>query len=492
MKTKNKFLILFLVIACFGIIIIILLKSGDTFLKSDEPEIINILNEKEQINVNITKTQNYLNAIELQKISQTITETTIPAIISITATQNNSTHSDDTYYYDEPRPEGLYNDKYLGSGVIISKNGYIITVAHLIQNAEQVSIILNDESIYDAEIIGTNETYDIAILKINTKENLPVAYLGNSDEVKTGDFGFAIGNPFGLSGTVTFGIVSAVDRVIESSPDNYYIQTDAEINTGNSGGAFVNIKGQVVGINKSIFSYGLGNNIGISFAIPINIAKKVAMSIIKAEPLQKPFLGMMFKEDIISTQTNILRSKEGLKIISVYEDSPASKNNIKENDVILSMNGLSIQRRADYDKILFSKDIGDSITLSIKRGENILTKKLTLITNPDYQKYNSSNFLGLVVDRPDKKYRNIIIPKSIKKGVVLVGIERHSPSKDIGIKEGDVIIQIDENTVDSLDEYIRITEEFKRHTKARFMIIVKRYLSNKKEIIKKTFYIENK
>lgn len=492
MKNKFKFLIIFILISLFGLISIVLFKSGDNLIQSDESEIISTLKQKEQINKSISKTEHIVNAIELQGISRDITKSIIPSIVSITATQYKSSLTDEAYHYEKGSENELYKDEYLGSGVIISEDGYIITVAHLIQNAEEINIVLNDDSVYEADIIGTDNSYDIAVLKIDAEESLSVAYLGNSDDVKTGDFGFAVGNPFGLSGTVTFGIVSAVDRTLDTSPGSYYIQTDAEINTGNSGGAFVNIKGQVIGINKSIFSYGLGNNIGISFAIPINIVKKSALSLIKGEPLQKPFLGLVFKDGVLSSQVKSLRSEEGLRVVSVYEGSPASKAGLEKDSIILSINGQNVYRSVDYDKMLMSNNIGDKLTLRVKQGESILTRQLKLIRKPDYKKYRTSNFLGLVVGDVNKNYRNLNIPDSIKKGVVVIGIEKDSPSNGSGLKEGDLIIQIDEESIDRLDEYMLITDRLKQHTKARFMITVKRYGLNKDVAIRRIFYIENK
>ena len=274
-----------------------------------------------------------------------------------------------------------------GSGVIISEDGYILTNNHIVNTsstssyyqvsqANKVTVKLyNDDTIYDATIVGTDETTDLAVIKIE-KTGLPAAELGNSDSVKVGEFSMAIGNPLGMESTVTAGIISAVNRTITSDNRNYtVIQTDAAINSGNSGGALVNSKGQVIGINTLKLS-GTGIE-GIGFAIPINSTVDIYKQLISDGKVKRPYIGISGR-DINEQTAKQYKLVEGVYIVSVEPYSSAEKAGLKSYDVITEVDGKKITSMDELNEIKNSHQIGENITLRINRNgtEKDITVKL--------------------------------------------------------------------------------------------------------------------
>ncbi len=454
---KRNFIIIIIVVVFFVFV-------TKKIVESQEAPIFGVLTEKNNKSIEANK-EELAEIINMQSIFRKIADLVIPTIVSIT-----SEHIDtETDYYDYENT----NTKYLGSGVIISEDGYIITSNHLIKNSKKIYVTLPNKKEYLADVIGADSNSDIAVLKINAGEVLAVAYLGDSDTIRVGDFAIAIGNPFGLNSSFTLGIISAVDRNINPKSDIYYIQTDASINTGNSGGALVNINGQVIGINTSIFSIGYGNNIGIGFAIPINNVKKIALDIVNNGFLEETYLGIILGEDIITTQSYILRSDEGVNVISVYNNSPADKSGIKKDDVLIEIGNRKIKNKADYIKALLNLSVGDKVFVKTRRGKDIIVSEVLVEKKPKVKRHKTSNFLGIVVDKIDKLYENIEYPKDTK-GVVVVGIEKGSPAEIADIKEGDIITEIDYKPINSLENYTNTIENLNK-TKSRYVFSLKYY-----------------
>lgn len=281
--------------------------------------------------------------------------------------------------------------KATGSGVIISKDGYILTNNHIVNTsstssyyqvsqANKVTVKLyNDETIYDAKIIGTDEATDLAVIKIE-KNDLPAAELGDSSSVRVGEFSMAIGNPLGMESTVTAGIISAVNRTITSDGRNYtVIQTDAAINSGNSGGALVNSKGQVIGINTLKLS-GTGIE-GIGFAIPINSTTEIYEQLISDGKVKRPYIGISGRniDEATAKQYKLI---EGVYVVSIEQFSAAEKAGLKSSDIITEVDGKQIKTMDELNEIKNSHKIGDTITLKIYRDNEYKEIELTLAEQP--------------------------------------------------------------------------------------------------------------
>jgi len=278
-----------------------------------------------------------------------------------------------------------------GSGVIISSDGYIITNNHVVENTQSLTVNVGDKG-YDAKVIGADPVTDIAVVKINTSgTKLPVAQLGNSDDLRIGDWAIAVGNPLDIGTTVTLGIVSAVNRTGLSAEGghsmNSVIQTDAAINPGNSGGALANINGQVVGINEAIYS-PTGSYVGIGFAIPINAAKKIAAELIRSGKIVRPYLGVSyaplkaFPSQARRQMGITLQSDNGVIVQQVYPGSPASQAGLKTYDVILEANRQPITDQDSLNKIIQTLKVGDALVLRVSRNGSDQIVNVTLRERP--------------------------------------------------------------------------------------------------------------
>ena len=278
-----------------------------------------------------------------------------------------------------------------GSGVIISADGYILTNNHVVENTQSLTVNVGDKG-YDAKVIGTDPVTDIAVVKIDTKGvKLPVAQLGNSDDLRIGDWAIAVGNPLDIGTTVTLGIISAVNRTGLSAEGghsmNSVIQTDAAINPGNSGGALANINGQVIGINEAIYS-PTGSYVGIGFAIPINSAKKIAAQLIRDGKIVRPYLGVSYKPlKMFPAQARRqlgipLQTDNGVLVEQVYPGSPAAAAGVQTYDVILEANRQPITDQDSLNNIIKTLKVGDSLVLRVSRNGADRILNVTLRERP--------------------------------------------------------------------------------------------------------------
>ncbi len=271
-----------------------------------------------------------------------------------------------------------------GSGVIISSDGYIVTNNHVVEDAAKVTITLNDKREYDGEIIGTDPASDLALLKINERK-LPYLTFANSDSVRIGEWVLAIGNPMGLNSTVTAGIISAKARQLSTGrntmSDEVYLQTDAAVNSGNSGGALVNASGQLVGINTAIAS-GNGYYTGYSFAIPSNIVSKICYDLQHFGTTQQAFLGVSIMElNATNAKELNLSDATGIYVAEVAEDGAAAQNGFKEGDVITSIDNTPVNSLADVRSVLKTKSPGDRVKVDILRNKEKISKNVTLLNS---------------------------------------------------------------------------------------------------------------
>lgn len=340
-----------------------------------------------------------------------------------------------------------------GSGVIISPDGYIITNNHVITGAQQISIALNNNRIYTAELIGTDEKTDIALLKIDADQDLPFATFGDSDQAKVGEWVLAVGNPFNLTSTVTAGIISAKSRDLSGVNAQSFIQTDAAVNPGNSGGALVNTRGELIGINTAISSQ-TGSYIGYSFAVPSNIARKVVEDIMEFGNVQNGILGVRGGElNSKSAETFDVNVTQGFYVSDVEERSGAEKAGIRKGDIIKKIDNITISKFSDLSGYLSTKRPDDVVNLTLIRSGSEKVIPVTL----------SKSEIS-TVDFLDMQLRNI--PSNLKKsaniayGVVVIKNDNYALYKSLGINRGYIITEINDQKINDVDDIIKLKRKY--------------------------------
>lgn len=381
---------------------------------------------------------------------------------------------------DEPVQSGL------GSGVIISEDGYIVTNNHVVDNADKLEVLLNDNSTYEAKIIGTDEASDLALIKIDAKGLSPITF-GDSEAVKVGEWVLAVGNPFGFNSTVTAGIVSAKAR---SMPQNErsrnmgiesYIQTDAALNPGNSGGALVNLKGELIGINSAIYS-NTGSYTGFSFAIPTTIVKKVITDIRQYGTVQRAVLGVTVVEldAKIAKEKKITATKTGLLVGSVNDRSTGKELGLQEDDVITAINGVNVANFPQLVEQMNKFRPGENITVTFYRDNKKMTKSATLRNNQGSTSITKKGDFAAIgcafIKLADETKQSLGISKGVKVGGIKAG-----PVKDSGIKDGFIITDINGQPVDSSDDVEEVYNSIMRsNDEDKVMFITGLYPTGKK------------
>ncbi|WP_299672797.1 trypsin-like peptidase domain-containing protein [uncultured Polaribacter sp.] len=322
------------------------------------------------VQTNFTPTYTTTNSVEATTDFTLAAERTVHAVVHVKNTTVRTQSNPIDLFFGNNNGQRKYEQVGTGSGVIISADGYIVTNNHVIDGANALEITLNNKKKYKAELIGTDAANDIALLKIDADTDLPYVAFANSDHIKTGEWVLAVGNPYNLTSTVTAGIVSAKGRDLEGNRNiESFIQTDAAVNPGNSGGALVNIRGELVGINTAISSK-TGSFIGYSFAVPSNIAKKVIDDILEFGKVQQAILG-------ISVDTKY--QEEGVRVASVIEETEnAKKVDLKEGDIIKKINNVKIAKFSELKGQLTAKRPGEFVDVTIDRDGEILVKKIKL------------------------------------------------------------------------------------------------------------------
>ena len=353
-------------------------------------------------------------------------------------------------------PQRKYKQQSLGSGVIISEDGYILTNEHVILKASEIKVTLADEREFDAELVGADSKSDLAVIKIKSKTVFPFTKMGNSEDLMIGESVIAIGNPFGLSHTVTTGVVSALNRSVKIDNDRVYkdfIQTDASINPGNSGGPLLNINGALIGINTAIYQEAEG----IGFAIPISRAKRIVDDLIHYGSVHKAWLGISVQniDDDLVRYFN-LEKKKGVIITKIIKKSAASKVGLKRGDIILKMGNHEVGSREDYISIISGYTADDKITILIIRDGK--QKEFTIISQeipPEAGKELAIDWLGLEVKSID---RSIALRYGIedKKGVIITKVFRGSVSHRTGLEKGDIIRQANNQRIENEEKFYKI------------------------------------
>ena len=401
-----------------------------------------------------------------------LAERLMPSVVNISTTQTIKTNANPLPFQFPPGSpfEEMFKDfnkpterkaSSLGSGFIINKNGTIITNNHVINNAEDIVVRVGDKE-YEAKVLGADPYSDLAVLKIDTNEKFKPVKFGNSDKARVGDWVVAIGNPFGLGGTVTSGIISARNRDINLTRYDDFIQTDASINQGNSGGPLFNLDGDVIGINTAIIAPGQSGSIGIGFAIPANAASNVITQLIKYGETKRGWLGVRIQQvtkEIADVEK--LKNTEGALVASVGEKSPAEKAGLKAGDIILKFDGKKIDTMRALPKLVSNTEVGKTVELEIWRNKKLITKKLTLgrlESSDDFKAENKKTKPGVKIQDTEIVTLKISVRNSTEKdiqdrklnkrikGVVITSISSKSVVAGM-LREGDMIIEVQKNKV---------------------------------------------
>lgn len=354
----------------------------------------------------------------------------------------------------------------LGSGFIISEDGYILTNHHVIAGADEIIVRLNNRDEYIADVIGSDKDSDVALLKIDGDDDLPTLEYGDSNALKVGEWVLAIGSPFGFDHTVTAGIVSAKGRSLPS--DNYvpFIQTDVAINPGNSGGPLFNMEGEVIGINSQIYSRS-GGFMGLSFAIPIEMAVDVADQIKNTGSVSRGWLGVLIQEVTRELAESFgMDNPHGALIARVISDSPAEKAGLQVGDVIVEFNGKKVTRSSSLPPLVGRTPVGENAKLTIIRDRKKRTLRVQIAQLPDQELRAEAikpkteaierSSLGMSVKEVDEDTRDKL---KVQGGVLVTKVGENSAARDAGVLVGDVISMIDNRSVDSVDEFHRQVKE---------------------------------
>jgi serine protease Do len=356
------------------------------------------------------------------------------------------------FFEEAPSGPRYRKESSLGSGFIINRDGYIITNDHVVRDAESIQVKLSNEKIYDAKIVGGDPKSDIAVIRINAKDPLPVAVLGDSDKLQVGQWAVAIGNPFGLDRTVTVGVVSATGRSnmgIETYEN--FIQTDASINPGNSGGPLLNVNGEVIGINTAIVAAGQG----IGFAIPVNMAKQVVEQLIRKGSVTRAWLGVAIQpvtEEIAASFG--LEKAKGALISDVMAGSPAEKAGLRQGDILVTFDGKEVKDARQLQLAVGEAPVGKQVTAEIFRDGKLQKVTLLLASSDSVEARKprpakaAAGWLGLDVDELPRGKAQAGIT-----GVIVTAVEPDSAAAASGIQRGDIIVSVNQRKTGNLQEY---------------------------------------
>ncbi len=408
-----------------------------------------------------------------------VVDKTSPAVVMIRSERKTKTAPQQFPFADDPMfrdffknmpqsPQGRPQiERGLGSGVIVSADGTILTNHHVIDGADKITVQMNDNRTFDAKVVGSDPPSDLAVLKIES-ENLPFLKLGNSDNVRIGDIVLAIGNPLGIGQTVTAGIISAKSRHTGLSDGSFedFLQTDAPINRGNSGGALVNLNGELIGINSQIVSEQGGGNIGIGFSIPSNMAQSVMEQLLKDGKVHRGMLGVNIQNITPEVAKSLeLKDAKGVIVSNVQTGSAAEKAGIKRGDIITAINGIAIEDSNELRNKIAGTTPGSDVKITVVRDgqQQEVTAKLDEYKvegakpdtteengNPDGQNQNGKLGLSLQPVSPEIA-RQLGLPNGTS-GVAVTDIDPNGAAAESGIARGDVIMEVNRQPVGSLED----------------------------------------
>jgi serine protease Do len=408
---------------------------------------------------------------ETSKAFAEVAKKVIPAVVSVQVTKTIQSPGgmgdpfgspfDDEFFerffgrrFRQQQPEKR-QQKGQGSGFIISPDGFILTNNHVVGEADEIDVVFNDGREMKAKVIGTDPKSDVAVIKVDA-DNLPVIELGDSDKLDIGEWVIAVGNPFGLSETVTVGVVSAKRRNVGITEYEDFIQTDAAINPGNSGGPLLNLDGQAIGINSAIFSQS-GGYMGIGFAIPINMARNIKEQLLKTGKVNRGYIGIeMDLQGVTPDKAKFfgLDKNQGVIVTRVLDDSPASKGGIKDGDVIISMNGQEVKNNQSFRTSVAQLEPGTKIELTIVRNNEQKELSVTIgsLNDSEMAPSESAEKLGLSVSDLDSDTASQFGYKP-NEGVVVTKVTRGSVAEKAGIRPGMLIVSVNRQRVNSTREF---------------------------------------
>ncbi len=388
--------------------------------------------------------------------------------------------------FPHPNVPKEHKEQSLGSGVIVSDDGYIVTNNHVIEKAQEITVLLSNKKDYTAKLIGADPKTDIAVIKIDAR-GLPALPWGDSNKLKVGEIVFAIGNPFGLNQTVTMGIISAVGRANVGIADyEDFIQTDAAINPGNSGGAMINARGELIGINTAILSR-TGGYQGIGFAVPSSMARQVIDSLVKYKKVVRGWLGVSIQEVTSDLAEEFsVKDLKGALVSGVMKGSPAEKAGIKQGDVILQFNGKTIEDTGHLRNMVSQTPVGSRVKVAILRQKKELEMEVVIAELPkkmaetsagegdsgDAREEESAVLSGMTVRELTPELARGFGLEEGEKGVVVIKVETGSRLYEAGIRPGDLILQINQKNVSTLEDYKKIASKIK--AKERTLLLIRR------------------
>jgi serine protease Do len=420
--------------------------------------------------------------LETSRAFSEIVSAVSPSVVNISTTKvirrNQDPFLGDPFFdlfspFHDFRTPKKWKEQSLGSGVIVSSDGYIITNNHVVEKADEIRVTLLDKRTFKGKIMGADPKTDIAVVKIDAG-NFPTIPWGDSEKLQVGEFVLAIGNAYGLSHTVTMGIISAVGRANVGIADyEDFIQTDAAINPGNSGGPLVNIKGELIGINAAIFSR-TGGYQGISFAVPSNMVRLVMDQLVQKGKVTRGWLGVSIQELTPEISQKFgLKKSQGALVSDVLKNSPAEKSGMNRGDIILEFNGKEVKDASSLRNMVAQSKIGIEIPIKILRSGKEYTVKATIAElpretaevtpseSPDDSEVKA--LTGLTVMGLTKEIARQLGLNKDEKGVVVVRVEPGSPADEAGIKKGDIVKEIDRKRVDTLDDFNKIASNIKKN-----------------------------
>ena len=420
-----------------------------------------------------------------------LAEKLMPSVVNISTTQTIKTKSNQFPFQFPPGSpfEDMFKEferpqerkaSSLGSGFVIKKNGIVVTNNHVIANADDIVVIVNNKE-YDAKVLGADPYADVAVIQIESKETFTPVQFGDSDKARVGDWVVAIGNPFGLGGTVTSGIISARNRDINLTRYDDFIQTDASINQGNSGGPLFNLDGQVIGINTAILSPS-GTSSGIGFAIPANAASNIINQLIKFGETKRGWLGVRIQQvtkEIAEVQQ--LKEPNGALIAGVSEGSPAEKSGIKPGDIILEFDGKKIKTMRNLPKIVANTEVGKNVNVKIWRNKKLISKQLVLgrlesskeflaenkkIKKPKYVEIEKLKISIRDLTSDDIDQRGL--DKNLK-GVVVTEISSKSPLSFL-LTSGDIIVELQSQAIENTKDLEKVSKNISKSSEKTLLI----------------------
>ncbi len=374
----------------------------------------------------------------------------------------------------------------LGSGFIIDTAGIVVTNNHVIENADQITITLSNDDTYEAEVVGRDAKTDIAVLKFDPKgADITAVSLGDSDTLRVGDWVLAIGNPFGLGGTVTAGIVSARGRDIGSGPYDDFIQTDASINRGNSGGPLFDMDGSVIGINTAIFSQS-GGSVGIGFAISSNLATQVIDQLVEYGRTRRGWLGVFIQEVTDAVAESLgLEEVAGALVSNVTEGGPAESGNIEPGDVIISFDGKKIERSRDLPRIVAETDVDKTVDVEIVRNSKTITLKVKLgeleqaengglLSAAPQTDQKSFGDLGFSAEQLDAELASEYGLEEEGEAVIVTEVIQGLPAAEKGLQAGDVIVRFGQSRISTLDQLAKGIDDAREAGRSGVLMLINR------------------